>query len=105
MTISDLIPAKVKDVLAALLYRFDDLMQGETLRVIQYGGAALLYVLARTFKIIPDVSFPEAVAQTVAASVVVLAFVESARHYVWSPASAAALKAKLDAELLAHHGY
>jgi hypothetical protein len=91
VNISDLIPQKVKDILQALIGKFDDLMQGETLRMIQYSGAALLYVLARAFKVIPDVSFPEAVAQTVAASVVVISFVESARHFVFSPKTAAAL--------------
>lgn len=97
MNISDLIPDKVKALVNAILDKAGDLLQGETLRAIQYGGAALLFGLGKAFQIIPDVSFPEAVGQTVAASVVVITFVESARHYVWSPKSVAAITATIPA--------
>jgi hypothetical protein len=91
MNISDLIPEKVKVIVLSLADKVDALLQGETLRMIQYGGAVLLYVFARILGVIPDVSFAEAVAQTVAASAIVIAFVESARHFVYSPATVAAI--------------
>jgi hypothetical protein len=92
VNIGDLIPSGVKAALLNLIDKVEQLLQGETLRAIGYGGAVVVYLVAKAVGSIPDVPFEQAVTQAIAATGVIGAFVESARHFVYSPATAAGLK-------------
>lgn len=73
--------AKVQAILTALR----GALQGEPLRVITYGSAVVIYVVARASGQIVDVSFDEAIINATAGAAIVIAVVEFARRYV-SPA-------------------
>ena len=74
------------------------LLQGEPLRVIGYGAAVIVYLVAK-ITVLPDVSFETAVLDALAAAAIVGTVVESFRHMVYSPATVAAIvNTKLTAE-------
>lgn len=75
------------DAAQALTVRIEDILNGEPARAIGYGGAAIIYLVAKASGRIPDVTPEEALAQAGAAAVVVASFVESIRHFVYSPNS------------------
>lgn len=75
----------------ALLVRVEALLQGEPARAIGYGAAVVVYVVAlATGK---AVTFDQAVGLAVAAIALIVPVVEFVRHYVFSPATVAAMAA------------
>lgn len=86
-----LIPQAIKDACKPALDKIEALLQGEPARAIGYGAAVVVYLVAAAFNRIPDVSFNEAVADSTAAIALLVSVIELIRHYVYSPASAAAL--------------
>jgi len=91
MNISDLLPTNVKDFAQSIITKLEALLQGETLRAIGYGAGVVIYFVAKAVGSIPDVSFTDAVTQALAAAAIVISVVETARHYVFSPATVAAI--------------
>lgn len=81
--------------ITALLDKVTDVLSGEPARAIGYGGAAIIYVVAKALGQIPDVSPEDALVQAGAAIAVVASLVESIRHFVYSPATVEAIKADL----------
>lgn len=83
------------DALVAKLQGLSDaiekLLQGETARVIGYGAGVVIYIVAKLFGAIPDVPFDQAVIQAGTAAGVLVAIIESIRHYVFSPATVASI--------------
>lgn len=65
-----------------ILDKVSELLAGEPARAIGYGGAVIIYLVAKAVGAIPDESPDEALAQAGAAIVVVASFVESIRHFV-----------------------
>lgn len=94
MNISDLIPDKIKVVVNAIIDKSEDLLQGETARMIGYGGGLAAWALAHAIKAIPDVSLADALAQVALVEAALLPFIESIRHFVSSPKTVARLIAE-----------
>lgn len=65
-----------------LLDEVRDLLSGEPARAIGYGGAAVIYIVAKAVGIIPDQTPEQALVAAGAAIAVVASFVESIRHFV-----------------------
>jgi hypothetical protein len=74
-----------REFLQALTDKASNLLRGEPLRAIGYGGAAVVYFVANGFDAIPDMSFDAAVSAAVAAGAILVTFVEAARRVVYSP--------------------
>lgn len=62
-----------------------NILRGEPARAIGYGGAAVIYIVAKASGRIPDVTPEEALAQAGAAILVIGGLVESIRRFVYSP--------------------
>lgn len=75
----------------SVLNTVSDILKGEPARAIGYGGAAVLYVVAKLSGNIPDVTPEEALTQAAGFLAIVASFVESIRHFVYSPATVEAL--------------
>lgn len=75
------------DIIKAVVAKAEDILEGEPARAIGYGGAAIVYLVAKASGRIPDVTPEEALAQVGAALVVVASFVETVRKFVYSPAT------------------
>lgn len=75
----------VIDTINGLSDRLLGLLQGEPARVIGYGAAVIIYLVAAAFKAIPDVSFEQAIGDATAAITMLVSVVESIRHLVFSP--------------------
>lgn len=87
------IQAKLDALLDAVLA----LLQGSPVRVIGYGGAVIIYLVANAAGRIPDVSFATAVTDATAAIALLVTIVEGIRHFAWSPSSVGDLQATIDA--------
>lgn len=74
-----------------ILDKVRDLLTGEPARAIGYGGAAVVYLVAKALGSIPDVSPEEALVQVTAAIALVASFVETIRRFVYSPNTVARL--------------
>ena len=70
--------ATIKSTLA----RVSDALKGEPARVIGYGSAVVIYLVANVVGAIPDVTFDNAILSGAAAITVVASVVESIRHFV-----------------------
>lgn len=91
MKIADLIPQSLQSKGSAVLDKARDLLQGETLRAIGYGAGVVIYLVAKAVGSIPDLSFDQAVLQAGAAAAVLVTVIESARRFVFSPKTVAAI--------------
>lgn len=78
-----------------ILDRVSTVLTGEPARVIGYGGAVVVYIVARA-TVIPDVSFEDAIVQVTAAAAIVATFVESIRRIVYSPNTVEAIIVELE---------
>lgn len=76
---------EIKAKLGAVLDKVRDLLKGEPARLIGYGGAIVIYLVANAFGRIPDMTFDQAVSAAVAAIAIIATFVETIRRYVYSP--------------------
>lgn len=76
-----------------ILDSVQSVLRGEPARVIGYGGAVVVYLVARVSGSIPDVPLDTAIVQATAAIAVVASFVETIRRLVYSPATVAAIVA------------
>lgn len=77
--------SKVLDIARSLADSARNILAGEPARAIGYGGAAVVYLVARASGSIPDVTVEEALVQATAAIAIVAALVESVRRVVYSP--------------------
>ncbi len=68
-----------------LLEKISSMLVGEPARVIGYGAAVVIFLVARASGVIPDVSFEQAVVNALAAVAVIASVIESIRHFVYSP--------------------
>lgn len=71
--------------LSAVLDKVRDLLTGETLRAINYGAAAVIFVIAKASGRIDDIPFSDAIVLTATAATFVVGITEAARRYVFSP--------------------
>ena len=83
----------IKDILDKVA----ELGTGEPARIIGYGGAVVIYIVAKVSGAIPDQTPEEALALAGAELAVVASFVESIRHFVFSPNTVDAIVAEGDA--------
>jgi len=83
--------------LDALLDAVLALLQGSPVRVIGYGSAILIFLVAKASGRIADVSFADAVSEATVAITLVVSVVEGIRHFAFSPATAGAMQATIDA--------
>ena len=79
------------DLLTGLLDKVEGILQGEPARAIGYGGAAIIYLVAKAVGAIPDQTPEQALVEAGSAIAVVASFVESIRHFVYSPATVQAI--------------
>lgn len=79
--------------MSAFMARVAGLLTGEPARIIGYGAAVIIWVVARLVGVIPDQSPDQALESAVAAIAIVASIVESIRHLVYSPATVASIKA------------
>lgn len=77
------------------LDKVQHLLSGEPLRAIVYGGAVIIYVVAKAFAVIPDQSVDEALVTAGAAAALLATLVETARRYVYSPNTVEAIIADI----------
>ena len=91
MNISDLVPESVGKFLNAVLDKAAALLEGETARAIGYGGGAVVFIVAKYVKAIPDVPLDAALLQAGIAVALVASLIEPIRHFVYSPATVAKL--------------
>ncbi len=70
--------------LSEILEQARNLLQGEPLRAITYGGAVVVYIVAKALGSIPDQSLDQALLNAGAAVTIIVSFVESARRFVYS---------------------
>lgn len=73
---------KLKEKATALLDIIRGTLKGEPLRFITYGAAGVIYVAARAFGSIDDLSFGESLGQASAAVLVLITVVEIVRQFV-----------------------
>ena len=96
---------KVVTFIKGLLDEASVVLKGEPARVIGYGAAVVIYLVAAAFGRIPDVSFDVAVTDAVGIVALVTAVVESVRHFVSSPITVGSLIdeiAELKADIAAY---
>ncbi len=77
--------------MANILDTIRDLLAGEPARAIGYGGAAIVYLVAKASGTIPDVTPEEALVQATAAIALAATFTETIRHFVYSPETVKAI--------------
>lgn len=65
-----------------ILDKLSELFAGEPARVIGYGGAAILFVIAKASGSIPDLTAEEALLQAGGYVAIAASFVEAIRHFV-----------------------
>lgn len=80
--------------LRALLDGVSSALTGEPARVIGYGGAVVIYLVAKALGAIPDQSFDQAIGEATAAIVIVASLVETIRRYVFSAQTVKAIVAE-----------
>jgi hypothetical protein len=71
-------------LIGRVIGKAQDLLKGEPLRAITYGGAVVIYLVARAVGAIPDVSIDQAIIQSGAAAVALVGLIETARKFVYS---------------------
>lgn len=71
--------------MGAILDGFRDILRGEPARVIGYGAAVVIYLVAKAVGTIPDQTFEEAMVSTAAAITLVATVIETIRRFVYSP--------------------
>ena len=76
---------------SAIIDKIYGLLQGEPARVIGYGAAVIIWIVAKAVGVIPDQTFDQAVATAFAELAVVVSIIETIRHIVYSPATVAAI--------------
>lgn len=91
--VAAILPDPVEAWLRGIVDQVEKLLQGETARVIGYGAGIVIYLVAKAVQAIPDMPFDQAVLQAGAAATMVISIVEAIRHYVFSPATVAAIVA------------
>ena len=79
---------KIRAIVLWVLDAAEGLLRGEPARAIGYGGAVVVYLVAKASGKITDLSFAEAVGQTTAATLILITVIETIRHFV-SPATVA----------------
>lgn len=79
------------DKLKALLDKAEELLQGEPARAIGYGAAVVIYLVARAVGAIEDVSLDQSLVLAAGYVATVASVIESIRHFVYSPATVAAI--------------
>lgn len=70
--------------ISSILDKARFLLAGEPARAIGYGAAAVIYLVAMAFDVIPDVTPEVALASAAAAIVTIGGVIESIRHFVFS---------------------
>lgn len=88
--------SSITDRLRGLLDSARRLLTGEPARVIGYGAAVVIYLVAKALGSIPDQSFDVAILSATAGAAVVASVVETIRHYVFSPNTVEAIVVELD---------
>jgi hypothetical protein len=85
----------VTDAIKRVLDGARNLLTGEPARVIGYGAAVVIYLVAQAVGTIPDQTFDEAILSAGAALAVIASVVETIRRYVYSPNTVEAIVAEL----------
>lgn len=75
--------------IADLLDKVDSILKGEPARIIGYGAAVVIYLVAKASGNIADQTPEQALVSATAGIVSVVGVIESIRHFVFSPASVA----------------
>jgi len=83
--------------LRSVLDKARELLRGEPARIIGYGAAVVIYLVALGFDAIPDMTPEAALTAAVAAIATVAGVIETIRSLVYSPATVDTLLAE-DAE-------
>lgn len=89
--VQSFLPAAVVAWLQQLVEAANRLLQGSPARAIGYGAAVVMYLVALALDRIPDMTFDQAVTSAVTAVTILVGIVEAIRHYVFSPATVAAI--------------
>lgn len=89
----------------AIADRLTLILQGEPLRAISYGAAAVIYFTARALGAVEDVSFEAALVQAGAAAAILVSVVETARRYVFSPNTVEAIEAEVQSDEADQHAF
>lgn len=86
----------ILNAVRSLLDVLGRLLSGEPARLIGYGAAVIVYIVARVSKTLPDVSLDQALIQVAAVIALAASVVETIRHYVYSPATVRAILDQID---------
>lgn len=78
---------RLKAIFVRLLDQAAALLQASPARAIGYGGAVVVYIVAKAFGRIPDLSFEDSVALAFSVIPILVAIVETIRAFVYSPAT------------------
>lgn len=81
----------VLDASRALLDAARNVLQGEPLRAIGYGAAVVVFIVANASGRFADLTFDEAISTATVATTTLIGVIETARRFVFSPASVAAI--------------
>jgi len=82
-----------------VLDKVEDIINGEPARVIGYGGAVIIYLVAKAVRFIPDQTPEMALTQAGSALLFVGTLVESIRHSVYSPNTVAAIVSETEGNM------
>lgn len=86
-------PKIVLNAIEPWLDRIRGLLTSSPARVIGYGAAVVIYLVALAFDRIPDMTFEQALVNTTFAITTLVGVIEAIRHYVFSPATVAKMVA------------
>jgi len=89
MKLTDLIPANIQAVINKVLDLVSSLMQGETVLLIGNSAGVVLYLVAKAFGSIPDLTFEDSLKQGAAAVVTLNVILLYIRSKVYSAATVA----------------
>lgn len=81
--------------MAGLLDKARALLQGEPLRLIGYGAGFVIYFVSWASGSIDDIPFETAVTLAIAGAGTLATIIETARRFVYSPASVAQITAQV----------
>ena len=74
-----------------ILDKADSVLKGEPARIIGYGAAVVIYLVAKASGHIADQTPDQALISAGAAITTVVGIIETIRHFVYSPASVSAI--------------
>ena len=83
---------RLKAIIVRLLDQADALLKASPARAIGYGGAVVVYLVAKAIGRIPDLSFEASVTLAFSVIPILVAFVETIRAFVYSPATVARMQ-------------